>query len=310
MISLRRHVLTLVAVFLALALGVVLGSTSVATSLRDAVIAREETTAARLETAEDELATERLAVDRLDGMADTLSDTVLDGSLEGRPVLVVVAPGASDEDVSAVTETLGAAGAVDAGRVTLTDKAVDPAADAELQALVANLPIGTAPAADADLGTQLGTALGRAGLLRTEDARPHLDDDDRSTVLTTLADAGVIEFEPGTLRPGQLALVITGPGENESTAVRLASLARTLDGEGAGAVVAAELRSAGGHDAVTVLRSTGDDGVSTVDSVSSGAGRLATALALAQQLEREQGHYGLRPDATAAVPTLPPPPAR
>ena len=49
MISLRRHVLTLVAVFLALAVGVVLGSTSVATSIRDAVVEREETTAARLE---------------------------------------------------------------------------------------------------------------------------------------------------------------------------------------------------------------------------------------------------------------------
>ena len=65
----RRHVLTLVAVFLALAVGVVLGSTSVATSIRDAVVDREETTAARLEAAQDDLAAERRAVDRLDGLA-------------------------------------------------------------------------------------------------------------------------------------------------------------------------------------------------------------------------------------------------
>ena len=310
MISLRRHVLTLVAVFLALAVGVVLGSTSVATSLRDAVVDREETTAARLETAEGELATERLAVDRLDDMADALSGDVLDGRLEGRPVLVVVAPGASEEDVTAATQALRAAGAVDAGRVTLADKAVDPGADSELQALVANLPIGSAPAADADLGTQLGTAVARAGLLRTEDARPHLEDEDRATVLTTLADAGVVEYERGTLRPGQLALVLTGPVADQSTAERLASFARTLDAEGAGAVVAADVRSDGGYDAVTALRSTGEDRLSTVDSVGTGSGRLATVLALAEQLAREQGHYGLRPDAAAAVPTLPPPPSR
>ncbi|WP_354054082.1 copper transporter [Dietzia sp. 2505] len=310
MISLRRHVLTLVAVFLALGLGVVLGSTSVATSIRDAVVDREETTAAQLESTRAESAERRLAVDRLDDMAGELARPVLDGTLEGRPVLVVVAPGASDEDVSAAVDVISTAGGLAAGRVTLTDKAVDPDADAEVQALVANLPIGEAPATDADLGTQLGTALGRAGLLRTEDAEPHLDDGDRETVLTTLSDAGLVEFEPGTLRPGQLALVVTGPGETESTAVRVASFARALDREGAGAVVSAELTGAQGYNAVTVLRSSGEDGVSTVDSAGSDAGRLATGLALAEQLARGQGHYGLRPDATAAVPSLPTAPAR
>ncbi|MDX2355284.1 copper transporter [Dietzia sp. PP-33] len=310
MISLRRHVLTLVAVFLALAVGVVLGSTSVATSIRDAVVDNEETTAARLETTRDDLAAQRLSVDRLQVMAGELSPVALDGRLEGRPVLVVVAPGASDDDVTAVVDVIGAAGGIAAGRVRLTDKAVDPEADAELEALVANLPIGEAPAADADIGTQLGTAIGRAALLRTEDAEPHLDDDDRETVLTTLADADIVEFEAGTVRPGQLALVVTGPGEVESAALRMASFARSLDREGAGSVVAAELGDAPGHDAVTVLRSSGEEGVSTVDSVGSDAGRLATGLALAQQLDREQGHYGLRPDATAAVPSLPSAPAR
>lgn len=317
MISLRRHVSTLVAVFLALAVGVVLGSTSVATSIRDSVVDREETTAARLGAAQDELAARRLAVDRLDAMAGSLSPTVLDGVLDDRPVLVVVAPGASAEDVDGAAEVIRAAGGIAAGRITLTDKAVDPAADAELQALVANLPIGTAPAADADLGTQLGTALGRAGLLRTEDSEPHLKDDDRETVLTTLADAGVIEFEPGTLRPGQLALVVTGPGQDESTGVRLASFARTLDREGAGVVVATgagsdsaddgkvEGADDGGQDAVMVLRSAGEEAVSTVDSAGTDAGRLATGLALAEQLARGQGHYGLRPEAGAAVPSLP-----
>lgn len=304
----RRHVLTLVAVFLALAVGVVLGSTSVATSIRDAVVDREETTAARLEAAQDDLAAERRAVDRLDGLAADLTPAVLDGRLDGRPVLIVVAPGAAEEDVTAAGDVIAAAGGIDAGRVTLTDKAVDPAADSELQALVANLPIGTAPAADADLGTQLGTALGRAGLLRAEDAEPHLGDEGRATVLTTLADADVIDFEPGTLRPGQLALVVTGPQEQESTAVRVAALARTLDREGAGTVVSARLGEGAGHDAVGVLRSSGEEDVSTVDDAGTDAGRLATALALAEQLAREQGHYGLAPDASAAAPPLPPTP--
>lgn len=306
MISLRRHVLTLVAVFLAIAVGVVLGSTSVATSVRDAVVDREATTAGRLETTEQDLNRKRQATERLDSLIGDLTPAVADGQLADRPVLVVVAPGASAEDVDTVTESISAAGGIDAGRIRLADRSVDPAADSEIAALVANLPIGDAPAADADIGAQLGTALGRAALLRSEDAEPHLEDDDRATVLTTLADAEMIAFEPGTIRPGQLAVVVTGPGTEESTAVRIASLARTLDGEGAGVVVVSGISSGNGPDALLVLRSSGQEDVSTVDSVGTDAGQLAAVLALAEQLDRGQGDYGLRHDATAAAPSLPP----
>ena len=306
MISLRRHVLTLVAVFLALAVGVVLGSTSVATSIRDAVVDREETTAGQLEAAQRELGQSRLANDRLGALAGDLTPAVVDGRLADRPVLVVVAPGASAEDVDAVTEAISLAGGIDAGRIRLTDRAVEPEADSELAALVANLPIGDSPAGDADMGAQLGTALGRAGLLRGEDAEPHLDDEDRATVLTTLADAEMIAYEPGTIRPGQLAVLVTGPGVDEAAAVRTASLARTLDSEGAGVVVASAIGAGPGQDAVLVLRSSGQEDASTVDNAGTAAGRLATVLALAEQLERGQGDYGLRHDATAAAPSLPP----
>ncbi len=263
MISLRRHVLTLVAVFLALAIGVVLGSTSVATSIRDAVVDSEQTTAAQLDGAQRDLRDRDRAVDRLDGMAGALARGVTDGVLEKRPVLIVVAPGATGDDVTSAVEAIDRAGGVGAGRLTLTDKAVDPAADAEIQALVANLPIGKAPAADADLGTQIGTAIGRAGLLRTEDAEPHLEDEDRATVLTTLADAGVISYDSGTLRPGQLVLVVTGPDPDEAVGTRLASFTRTLDSEGAGAVLSTHTDGNEVGDAVSALRESGETGVST-----------------------------------------------
>lgn len=310
MISLRRHVLTLVAVFLALAIGVVLGSTSVATSIRDALVERQETTAGQLETAQEDLAQSRLEVDRLDSLAGNLTPAVAADRLKDRPVLVVVAPGASGDDVEAVTKAISTAGGIDAGRIQMTDRSVDPEADSELSALVANLPIGKAPATDADLGTQLGTALGRAGLLRSEDAEPHLGDDDRATVLTTLADAGMIEFESGTIRPGQLAVIVTGPVDDESTAVRIASLSRTLDAEGAGVVVVSGISSGGGQDAVVALRSSGQSDASTVDNGGSDAGHLATVLALAEQLDRKQGDYGVRADATSGAPSLPPAPTR
>lgn len=307
MISLRRHVLTIAAVFLALALGVVLGATSVATSIRDSLVDDRETTAAQLDrtTAERDEATR--AADRLDGAAGTLRPAVTAGTLKDRPVLVLVAPGAGKDAVGATVDAVKAAGGTDAGTVTLTDKAVDPAADAELQALVANLPVGTAPPADADLGTVLGTALGRAALLRPEDGKPQIGDRERETVFTTLADAGVISYDRGTVRPGQLALVVAGPeaGADGVVGSRLASLARTLDGLGSGTLVTAPLDAGARGDVVSLLRSAGDTGVSTVDDPGSESGRLAVVLGLAEQLARKSGHYGLRPDASAAVPAPP-----
>src|SRR5699024_782318 len=100
----------------------------------------------------------------------------------------------------------------------------------------------------------------------------------------------------------QLVLLVTGAGGDDSTPVRLSALARALGTEGAGAVVAAQVAGSGEQDTVTSLRATGEERVSTVDHLASRAGRLATALSLVEQLDRGQGHYGLRPDADAAVP--------
>ena len=47
-------------------------------------------------------------------MVGDLTPAVADGRLSGRPVLVVVAPGASAEEADAVTEAIAAAGGIDA----------------------------------------------------------------------------------------------------------------------------------------------------------------------------------------------------
>lgn len=304
MISLRRHVLTLVAVFLALAVGVVLGATSASTGLRDALVDSKDTTAGELDRKTADLESARGDVRRLEGMADTLSPAVLPGLLDRRPVLLVVAPGASADDVAAVTDGIREAGGQDAGTLTLTDKVLDPAADGEVQSLVANFPIGQAPAADAEVGTQLGTALGRAAELRPDDAKPHIDDHARDTVLTTLSDSGFVRYDKGTLRPGQLTLLVTSPeaGEEGATGSRIAAVARALDAEGAGTVVASQLGAGARGDAVSTLRAGESGGVSTVDDVATRQGHLAAVLALAEQLRHGEGAYGMRPDATAALP--------
>ena len=67
--------------------------------------------------------------------------------------------------------------------------------------------------------------------------------------------------------------------------------------------------------AMSLLRDVGLEGDARRLAVELPYGRkraleLATTLALAEQLDGGQGHYGLRPDATAAAPSLPPTPER
>ena len=102
MISLRRHVLTLVAVFLALAIGVVLGSTTVTTSIHDALVDRQESTAAQLEQALAERDTAERQAERLDGLAAAVRPVVTDKVLDKRPVLMLLTPGVDEDTAKAV----------------------------------------------------------------------------------------------------------------------------------------------------------------------------------------------------------------
>ena len=292
MISVRRHALTIVAIFLALAIGLVLGVTSSGQSTSDSEAA-DETTVARLE-----------------GIADSLALAVTDERLEDRPVLFVQTPGASEEDVDAVAQAVGAAGGLDAGRILLTEKAFAPDDEEELSSVIDGLPLGGAATPEgADPGMRLGLALSRAAMLDPATSETYLSDDERGDVMTSLADAEFVSYEEGTLRAGGLAVVVAGSdgGVHGTAGERTASLARQLESDSDGVVVASRSGGSAADGAVSELRGLGDTGVTTVDNVASAPGRLAVVLGLAEQLDDGSGAYGLRSNADAAVPTVPAP---
>ncbi|QCC77169.1 hypothetical protein E2C04_08020 [Nocardioides daphniae] len=107
MISFRTHVVTLVAVFLALAIGVVLGGgplSELGRGSEDADALRDDVAQARSEAQFGE------------SFADDVSSTLLGKRLDGREVAVVTLPGADSEVLDGLTERIKAAG----GEVTVT----------------------------------------------------------------------------------------------------------------------------------------------------------------------------------------------
>lgn len=286
MITLRHHIISLAAVFLALAIGVVLGSGVLNDTMRSGVSegkAALQKQAGSLTDEKDTLAGRLEAADQFDAQ---ISGRVVRDALAGKSVVVFRTPDASDSDVGALVGLVGQAGGTVTGTVGLTDAFVD-AADAEKLRSVVNSPIVPA-------GTQLNTALldqssqagdlvGLAVLINRDPKIAPVDDPARDTVLGALRDTGFITYDRVTA--ADTALVITGGALADDAGNRGLTVARFAAGlapHGSGTVLAGRDGSAGGVSAVAVTRNDAAiaGAVTTVDDIGTVSGRITTILAL------------------------------
>ncbi|MEW1959988.1 copper transporter [Kineococcus sp. NPDC059986] len=320
MIDFRYHVVSLVSVFLALAVGIVLGAgplnEGISTGITDQV--------RQLTTEKNTLRTERdqalSTVDQQDAWAEAVGPALVARQLGGRSVAVVELPGADSSQVDATTEELQAAGATVSSQVTLQDKWFDSSqtATADRQKAASSLTgqLTAAPATAAGTEDLLAAELSRA-LVTSELAQAEGPDDGARTVLTTLSDAGLVDVQGGTgTAPARATLVVVvgGAGDADatdavrrSTAAAWTALLRELDGASAGAVLAGPPDAAADGGPVAVLRADGDlaADVSSVDDLDSPIGRINVVLALRQQLTGGAGQYGTADSATEVSPPLP-----
>ncbi len=290
MISLRYHAISIAAVFLALAVGVVLGASGVSERLLGAVTTR----AADLDGQVRTLATQRDALAASgrasEEFAQRIGPAAVRGLLPGKTVSLVTT-GDDRADRDAVTALITAAGATVTGQVALTDAVGDPARADQLRELTARLlPTGAQLPAASDTGSLLGGLLG--GVLLKPDGAAGAD-----AMLTGLAAAGFVD--PGDApAPADLVLVLTGGAlagiDAGDAAAVTARLAAQLDRAGDGAVLAGRTGSADATGAVGVARADPaiTAGLSTVDDVQTGSGRVSAILALREQLDGRAGRYG------------------
>jgi outer membrane murein-binding lipoprotein Lpp len=300
MISLRYHAVSIAAVFLALAVGVVLGSSGVSDRVLAAVSAQRDDLGAevtRLTAERDALAAQERASDEF---ASRVGPAAVRGLLEGQTVALVVA-GADTADRDGVVGLIGQAGGTVTGVVELTDAVGDPARADQLRELTSQLlPVGAQLPAASDTGSLVGGLLG--GVLLAREGQLPVTRDDADSVLTGLTSAGFVH--PGDA-PGaaNLVLVLTGGARSgvdaADAAAVYARLAAQLDLAGAGAVLAGAGGSAEATGAVGVARADPQVAgrLSTVDDVQSASGRVAAVLALHEQLDGRAGSYGTGPRA-------------
>jgi len=309
MISMRYHIVSLAAVFLALALGIVLGATKISSPL----ISGLEGDNASLSNQQEELTStnEDLAgrVDSDEKFAGAIGALAVRGTLPATNVVLITTATADPADRDAVLSLLNRAGATVTAQVQVTNDFSDPARADELRSLAATtLPTGVTlpevPQAGAIAGGLLaGVLISPAGGAAA--ASP----EQGAAVLAALTSAGFITIT-GTPVAGQSVVILTGAevtgGSEADRAAVPAHLAGQLAQSATGVVVAGRSGSEASTGTVGVIR---DDTalsatVTTVDNVDTSSGRLATVLGLVEQNGGGVGRYGFGENAQSQAPTL------
>ncbi|HSK58353.1 MAG TPA: copper transporter [Actinomycetospora sp.] len=301
MMSLRYHVVSIAAVLLALALGVVLGASALSGRVLGALTSDREQLAGQVVALRGERDAAEARLRATEGLVAAGAPSTVAGVLPGRGVAVLAAPDADPADVDAVAGLVESAGGRVTGRLALTDAALAPDQAEALRALVPRLlPAGAQLPTTTDTGSLTGSLLGSLLVARPGGAAgEQATGSEATTALRALADGGFLRV-PDALDPvpAELALVVTGGRADPPRDATLTRLAAEVDRVGAGAVVAGRT----GSGAVAAVRADPAlrSGLSSVDALEGPASRVATVLALREQADGRAGTYG--PQAGTFIP--------
>ena len=308
-ISLRYHVISIASVFLALAVGVVLCSTTLSDRLLSGLSGQRDQLATQVSDLQASQSGLNARLNEADRFAAATGPLTVRGQLTGRSIVLISTADANTADRQALTSLLGSAGATVTGQVQLTDAFADPDRADQLRDLVTRLiPAGAQLPLASDPGTLAGGLFGDLLLLNKANNAPQATSDELAAALSGLATGGFIVQPTTPVRQAQLAVVLTG-GEQSGTdaadrAAILARFATQLQRGGSGAVLAGAAGSANGLGAIGVVRAdpSSSSVLSTVDDADSSYGRIATVLALREQAGGKAGSYGTAGNATSPAP--------
>jgi hypothetical protein len=305
MINFRYHIVSLMAVFIALSVGIAVG-VSLGPSVDQGLLQQ----AAQDRKQVTDLRTE---IDRRDAIDDyqeaweqRVGEVIIDAALNGVRVATVTMPEAPNAVVQAVTTAVETAGGTVVREVEVNPGAFDPARTADVADALA-------PYGELDLngsmsqGTMVGLALARSI------AAPQVEDRDQLAVAVAdaLTDRGLVSISRGPTAQAQLLIIVgaeaTEPPLDAELLAAHVDFAVALKSR-AGVVLAGPNSTGLDGTDVQAVRSdsAGENALSTVDVADLSSGVTSTILAGQEQLlGREGRHYGALAGSDAPMPALP-----
>lgn len=305
MINFRYHVVSLAAVFLALAIGLVVGTSAANGPIADNLKDQYSKVSTDNQQLRDQLDERTSDLNKAGEFAEETAPALLGGKLTGKRVLVLSLEGNGkdvDKTTAGVSDFLHKAGATVTGTVKLTEKFTAPASkDQLLDTADASAPPGISGALPTqNSGVDTSAAL-LAALLVGNTGSAVLDS--THTVLKAYQTQGFLSFDGAFAAPAEAVLMVAGtPSTGKDAKDRAtAALAIVSRFEQAGKLVV------GGLSVIGVVSSVRGDSalqknVSTVDNLVTAQGQVAAVLALVERMKGGTGHYGSGDGASSMLP--------
>jgi hypothetical protein len=318
-IDFRYHLVSIVAVFLALAIGIVLGSTELQGTTLDALRGLNNSLTHQLNAAHAQSNSYEQQAGASDAFLKTSESKLLGGMLTGDRVVIVTEPGAPSSVVAGVTQAAKLAGAAITGTVALQPKFNDLAGATQANLSAINAQLATSdtatltPAANSQTGYQQDAAqlIASAILNQTAD-QVGLTTAQAQLVLQAYAQGGYLSESGAPWNRATLAVIVApdavpADGANDPANQVLLAVAAEFATLSAATLVAGSVAgTTPAGSAISVLRGSSVAGqVSSVDNADTTLGQISTMWAFATQLAGgKPKSYGVL-GASAVSPEVP-----
>lgn len=300
MIDFRYHIVSLISVFLALAVGIVLGAGPLRDYIADSLSGQVDQLRAETQDLREQLGSNQAALENANEFISEASTSLIAGVLPSYTVSLVTLPGVESETVNAVGDTLTEAGASVLNIVEMTPEFTDPAKRPFRSGIAGNLAsyMDPQPQDDASAEAVIGSALDQA-LSRYDTANPQDPAEDALSIIELLRSSDLISVD-GEILPTALTVVIASDSGGEEE-VRAAELG-LVKGTSATRTLIAGTDADGSLLRMIRTDTEAAEAYTTTDSLTTAAGKIIIPRALAVIVSGEGGDYGFADGVAAAVP--------
>jgi len=294
MINFRYHIVSLIAVFLALGLGVLFGSSFIAQNTVKVLERSQDRLGDRNKGLRGQVVNLQERNSGLEGFVEATRSLIVKDALKDRPVIVLSFEGTSDEVLEDVVSTLALSGAK-------VDALLEVSSNFDMSSAERRQQVSLALELSGAASELQGQAASR--FAETLSGKP-------SGILQRLADSDLVkprEAAGVTSRPltnlpapGSAFVVLPGQPNKGLDDGFLIPVLRSMSSAGAVLCVAE-----GGVKPAVIAKLREENGLKivTVDSVESPAGQTALVLGLRAALAGTYGHYGFGSGTTSVLPS-------
>ncbi len=321
MIDFRYHVVSIIAIFLALATGIVVGSSLVNGPVLSDLNKRTQQLKDEQAGLHSQINDLRGANGYRDAFISAVTPTLVKGRLAGQSVVIVPLPGADADLVDGAAKLVAQAGGKVSGQVSVSADYADPARQSALAAQVASLaPVAAKIPTGASVTDRAADLLAwalvskQAGPVGVDGANvPAIDADNGAAVLDGLKRAGFVAVKGAPQNGATLAIVVAPPApanpspDLSARYTAYLSLAGALDAGSRGGVLAGPASSALAPGLLAADRADKHFAtlISSVDVADQPAGAASIVWALVAETQGHKGHYGMSAgSADGPLPTL------